>query len=355
MHNLKYSVGIDVSKDSFKACFSVINTEQNVTIKSSGSFSNKLDGFKKFLEWVKKHSKEDLPSTFLMEATGVYYEQLAWFLYDKNFKVSVIVPNKAKRYLQSLGLKSKNDKIDAEGLSKMGAQQVLPIWIPLSKNIYTLRSLTRLLEALNQQKTAFGNQLHALNHCMYELKDAKRILTKTIQNLNKQIVNLEKDIHKIIMKDTLLKSKYDKISKIKGVGMLTFSVIVAETNGFELFENQRQLVSYAGYDVVENQSGNRKGKTRISKKGNSHIRRALHMPALITVKNNEPVFKNLYERIYDRTGIKMKAYVAIQKKLLCMIYALWKKDKAFEPDYHIKKIVLTSRTTQDEPLCNQLH
>jgi transposase len=55
------------------------------------------------------------------------------------------------------------------------------------------------------------------------------------------------------------------------------------------------------------------------------------------------------------SGIKMKAYVAIQKKLLCMIYALWKKDKAFEPDYYIKKVAPTSRATQDELLCNGSH
>lgn len=60
--------------------------------------------------------------------------------------------------------------------------------------------------------------------------------------------------------------------------------VIAETNGFALIKNQRQLVSYAGYDVVENQSGKRAGKTKISKKGNSHIRRILHMPALNAVR-----------------------------------------------------------------------
>jgi transposase len=51
--------------------------------------------------------------------------------------------------------------------------------------------------------------------------------------------------------------------------------VIAETNGFTLFENSKQLVSYAGYDVVENQSGKRVGKTSISKKGNYRIRRII--------------------------------------------------------------------------------
>ena len=82
--------------------------------------------------------------------------------------------------------------------------------------------------------------------------------------------------------------------------------MVAQTNGFELFENQRQLVSYAGYAVVENQSGKKAGKTSISKKNNARIRRILYMPALCAVTHQEPSLKALYERVYTPTGIKMK-------------------------------------------------
>lgn len=47
-----------------------------------------------------------------------------------------------------------------------------------------------------------------------------------------------------------------------------------------------------------------------------------------------PHFVNLYERVYKRTGVKMKAYVAVQRKLLCTIYALVKKKEKFEPNYN---------------------
>jgi transposase len=90
---------------------------------------------------------------------------------------------------------------------------------------------------------------------------------------------LEKAIQDLIEADTLLKVQVERLTDIKGLALLSVAVLIAETNGFESFANQRQLVSYAGYDVVENQSGNRSGKTRISKKGNSRIRRILHLPA----------------------------------------------------------------------------
>jgi len=336
MKNLKYSVGADMAKMEFKACLSVINDQQKVVIKSTGSFSNTAKGFEEFLQWVKKHKKEDLPLYFLMEATGVYHEQLAWFLYYKGFNVIIILPNKAKRYIQSLGVKSKNDKIDAKGLAQMCSEQSLPLWQPISKNIYKLRSLTRLHEDLNIQKTSTNNRLQALAFTMYDLKEVKKSLEKMLKVIDKELANIEKQIRETINNDPILNSKYEKITSIKGVGLMSFAVVVAETNGFESFNSIAQLTSYAGYDVVENQSGTIKGKTRISKKGNTHLRRILSMPAF-SVVTHEPAFKSFYERVYKNTNIKMKAYVAVQRKLLALMYTLWKKDEAYQREYNQNK------------------
>ena len=137
----------------------------------------------------------------------------------------------------------------------------------------------------------------------------------------------------------------EPIIEIKGVGIITVATVLAETNCFEMFTNLPQIVSYAGYDVIENQSGKHVGKTKISKKGNSHIRRILHMPAFSVVSNGEPVFKNLYERVFDRTKIKMKGYVAVQRELLCLIYTLWKKNKKYERDYKHEHPEMQSRSS----------
>jgi transposase len=333
MENLKYAVGVDMAHKTFKACIGVIDQGQHIKIKSSGSFSNTTAGYKEFVHWVRRHHKEALPLVMLMEATGIYHEQLAWYLYEKGYKVSVVVPTKAKYYLRSLGIKTKNDKADAKGLAQMAAQQNLPLWQPISRSFYQLRALTRLLASLQNQKSVFSNQLHAVKQAMYPLKEVEKSLGQTIKHLEKQIQKVENTIAQTIEKDPVLQEKYEHISQIKGVGLLTFAVIVAETNGFALFENQRQLTSYAGYDIVERQSGDRRGKTRISKKGNAHIRRAMHLPAFNVVRYQVPIFADLYQRVYQGSGIKMKAYVAVQRKLLTTIYALWKKGDTFDPDY----------------------
>lgn len=104
-------------------------------------------------------------------------------------------------------------------------------------------------------------------------------------------------------------------------------------------------------------SGQRAGKTKISKQGNSKIRRILFLPAFNAVRFGEPACEALFERVFEKTQIKMKAYVAVQKKLLTLCFAIWKNGAKYDPLYYAnnvkelegkdKKIVPTSGTTQD--------
>jgi transposase len=334
---LKYGIGIDVSMKKFNVCLSVIDQVQKVTVKASSSFTNNLKGFTAFSDWINKHDKLKLPKVFLAEATGIYHENLAWFLYSRQLPISIILPNKAKKYMQSLGLKSKNDKIDAQGLSRMACEQSLAEWNPLSENIYMLRLITRQIESISEQSTAVNNQLHALEHGMYRNRELEKMLKKHVASLESDKQKLQKRVESIIDGDQLLKERIGKITTIKGIGIQSAAVIVSELNGFALIQNQAQLVSYCGYDVVENQSGKHSGKTKISKQGNSHVRRALYFPALNVVTHKVKPFLNLHTRILERSDIKMKAYTAVQKKLLITIYALWKNNEEFDENRTEKK------------------
>jgi transposase len=330
-------MGLDISAKTINACISSIDASQKVTVKASCKIDNSKSGFKQLDTWVTKHRKQkEVPLVTLMEATGVYYENCAMYLFANGYSVSVILPNKAKKWMQAEGLKSKNDNIDAAGLSKMGAEKSLELWEPAAEYYYQLRTLTRQHESLQEYKTALNNQLHAEELGMYRNKMVIAQLNGSIALIEKQLSELTAAIEKHLCTDKKVAQKVKNICEIKGVGMLTVAVVLAETNGFILFKNAPQLVSYAGYDVVENESGSHIGKTRISKKGNSHIRRALHMPAFCVVTHKQKPFIGLFERTYEKHRIKMKSYVAVQKKLLCIIYALWKKNKAFDAQYEHK-------------------
>lgn len=333
--NLKYSVGLDVSSKKINACFSIIDEKQKVVFKSSTVICNTKKGFLVLEDWISKHKKEVIPLVICMEATGIYHENCAYYLYEKGFDVSIILPNKAKKYLEAIGLKSKNDSIDAKGLSQMGAQQCLELWEPMGTFFYELRLLTRQHQNVTELKTVLKNQLDALSFAMHHLDSVTNQLEQTITLFETQLKELNKEIKAHLKSNEEVNSKVENILQMKGLGVLTLSTVLAETNGFTLFKNYKQLVSYAGYDVVEAQSGKRVGKTKISKRGNSRIRRALHMPSLVVIQCQVLPFKELFERTYERHGIKMKSYVAVQKKLLTMIYHLWNKNEAYNVNYQL--------------------
>lgn len=347
--NLKYSVGLDVSSKKINACMSVIDEKQKVVVKSSTIICNTLKGFATLEEWILKHKKEEIPVVVCMEATGIYHENCAYYMHAKDFNVSIILPNKAKKYLEAIGLKSKNDSIDAKGLSQMGAEQCLEFWEPMGTFFYELRLLTRQHQNVTELKTVLKNQLSALSFAMHHLDAVNNQLEQTIILFETQLKELDKEINAHLKSNKEVHDKTENILKMKGLGILTLGTVLAETNGFTLFNNYKQLVSYAGYDVVEAQSGTRVGKTKISKRGNSRIRRALHMPSLVVIQCKVKPFKDLYERTYEKHGVKMKSYVAVQKKILTMIYHLWKKNEAYDTVYQLniqeEEQKLTSRAS----------
>lgn len=331
---IRQNVGVDISKDDYKICFYQLFDNQKQSVKGSRTFKNKLSAFYDFVKWVEKRRVPNISVRITVEATGVYYEQFVHYLRDKtDFHISVVLPNKSKAFAKSHNIKTKTDAVDAKVLALMGLERNLTAWHPLSPNMLTIKQLSRDRISLIEEKIALTNKLHALKHSYRPNKDVMKRMNERFRLIKKQIKKVEGQLAQVVQTDEVLNERIEKICKIKGLGFITVLTIIAETNGFELFTSRAQLTSYAGYDIVERQSGSSvRGKTRISKKGNRFIRRALYFPALVVVKH-EPQFSQLFERVYERTAIKMKAYVAVQRKLLLLIYALFSKSEAYDPKY----------------------
>lgn len=331
---LKYSVGLDVSSKDIHACISAIDAEQNVKVISSKVINNTSKGLEILITWIEKNRKnKNLPLVIGMEATGIYHEECAYYLYDKKYSVCIVLPNHAKKYLQASGLKSKNDKIDAKGLAQMFAERAFALWTPMNKFYYHLRALTRQQESLQEIKTGVVNQRSAAKRSAFVNKEVIKQLDETIKFLEKKIAEIEKKIIAHLKSNKEIEDQILNVLTITGIGIVTLAILLAETNGFLLFKNTRQLVSFSGYDVVENQSGRHRGKTKISKKGNGHIRRALFFPAFTAVSHKCKPFLDLYNRTFEKHKIKMKSYVAVQKKLLAIVYTIWKKNVRFTEEY----------------------
>lgn len=185
-----------------------------------------------------------------------------------------------------------------------------------------MRALTRHYQTLQEQKTVFNNQIHAIEHSHHQDKLVLKDLGELVKLINEKLYAIKKPIAKVVEDDPFLKEKFALITLIQGVGLLTVETIVAETNAFEFFENERQLTSYSDYDVTERKSGKFVGQRRISKQGNSRIRKILCMPTFNVVRFQQKPFTALFERVYERTNLKMKGYVAVQRKILVLIFAL---------------------------------
>jgi transposase len=95
-----------------------IDFEKSTQIISTATFQNSFLGFQKLSAWVEKHSKNASVVHFCIEATGIYHEEIAEFIYNKKkFIVSVVNPFQSKAFAQSRLLRTKNDKVDANLLA----------------------------------------------------------------------------------------------------------------------------------------------------------------------------------------------------------------------------------------------
>lgn len=325
------SIGIDIAKLSFTACICQrLNNGRN-RFSEALQFENTSKGFNQLLKWVRKQCLSVPRATFAMEATGTYYESLAYHLHKLQLPISVILPNKVKHFGQSLNTKSKSDAVDAAIIAQMGAERQLELWEPPAPVFKQLRDLTRLYADLKTERTVFINKIKSAE-CGHE---SSAFMIKSLKSICKKLeVEIEKCSAAItahIKEVPWLQEKVNKLLTIKGVGETTISIILAETQGFALIRNAKQLTSYAGYDVIQRESGTSlKGRTRISKKGNGRIRAALHFPALVASRHNAGL-SVVYNRInQSHKASKMIGATALQRKILLLIYALWKNETTYK-------------------------
>jgi len=329
---LRQNIGLDVSKEEFEANLVVLNEQLENRYMGRKVFNNTLKGIENFIEWANKKADPSVELEVTMEATGVYHENLAFSLYEQGWNIHVVLPNLVKKFIESHGIKSKTDKLDAKSLGQMGVERKLTRWQPASKNIKQLKALTRERSKRLKEQTKVKNQLHALKNSYNPPSSSIERYKELIKFLEDQIKAMEKEITHLIKKDEVLNAKMQKIISTPGLGITTVACIIAETNGFAGITSIKQLQSYAGYDIQIRESGKWKGKTKISKKGNSYIRHALYFPAY-TITKYSSHHKVFYNRLCDNKEKSLIAATAVQRKLLGLIYTLWKKDTYFDPDY----------------------
>src|SRR5213075_404818 len=330
---VKQLLGIDVAQKELVVCVGRMYDDWSPELYAYKTFANTVKGFIALLLWGKKLTDETIGVRYVMEATGVYHEALAYFLDEKGYEVSIVLPNKISNYVKTLDVKTVTDKTASEAITQFGLERKLDSWKRPKPVFKRLRQLSRERDQLVQARTVVKNQLHAEQVEAEPNKSSIARIKKQIAFLDKQEQEIKAEIVEITKGDEEVNKSIKLISSLSGVGLLTTVTVLAETNGFELIRNKRQLTSYAGLDVKEKQSGTSvKGRARISKKGNKYLRKAMHLPALAAIRSDER-FKAVFARLVSKHGIKMKATVAIQRKLLEMIFIIYKTNVPYDKDY----------------------
>lgn len=330
---IRQCVGIDCAKDELAVSFAVLDNTFSNQVKGNKIFANNKSVYPTLLNWVKKLQAKDLPLSFVIEATGVYHEQVSLWLNEAGEHISVVLPNKIKYFAATEKIKTVTDKVSAQTIAMFGLAKKLDKWEPPQKVYNELRQLTRERDQLNGELTQVKNQLHAERAGAWPNKSSIARMGQRIVLLEEQLQAIVAEIKKIVVKDESLQEKIDNICTIKGVGLMTAVTVIAETNGFNLIRNKKQLVSYAGLDVQEKTSGTSVShKPKISRKGNKYLRKAMYFPAL-SAKRTDERMKGIFDGLVLKHGIKMKAATAIQRRLLELIYILWKKNEPYNPDY----------------------
>lgn len=330
---LKQVAAIDVAQEELVVTLGRVMQDLSQQLYAHKIFANDPKGFKELIRWAEKLTDPTVTLRFVMEATGVYHESFAYFLDDQGYEVSIVLPNKISNYSRTLETKTITDKTSSEAIAYFALGRTLEVWKQPAPIYRQLRELTRERGQLIEERTVLKNQLHAEEHSARPNPKTCKRLQVRIKLVDQQEKEIIADINELIKTDQQIREFMTLLCSITGIGRLTAATVLGETNGFDLIRNKRQLTSYCGLDVKEKQSGTSvKGKPKISKRGNKYLRKAMYFPALTAIQHDER-YRAIYARLIARHGIKMKAGVAIQRKLLEMCFTVFKTGQKYRKDY----------------------
>lgn len=316
-----FQLGIDVAKAKLDCAL----RRPNGTFRTK-VVANTAEGFAMLLAWLTHHQGRD--THVCLEATGIYWEDVAQFLATEGFTVSVVNPAQIKAYAASRLTRTKTDAVDAHLLAEFCAERHPSPWIARTEAEVTLRALVLRLDALQTMRTQESNRLGVAQAAV------RRGLQAHLDWLDQQIQALTGMINEHIDSNPDLRQKRARLARIPGLGERTTAMLLAFYADPSRFRGARQAVAFAGLDPRQRQSGSSlHARPRLSKIGHAFIRKALYMPAMVTL------YKTAWgQRFKDRlahSGKPAKLIIgAMMRKLLQVAFGVLKSGKEFDPALH---------------------
>lgn len=324
-----YFAGIDISKKTFDVTV-FLSEDQKESFKK---FDNNLRGCEKFIKWLTKLDVELDLLLICMENTGIYHRLLASYLASTNIFTWV---ENASQIKWSIGIqRGKNDKVDSKRIMTYAKRNhdSAKAYEEKSKDLQQVADLLavrkRIIDCIKILKVPV-KELSAAG-----LKDQAKIVEKTtrksITTLEKEKLNVEDTIKKIITKNEILNEIYTYVTSVKNVGFVAASHLLVYTNGFTKFQSAKQIAAYSGIAPYEFSSGTSvRGRTRVHHMANKRLKTILHMCAISSVGNNEEM-KIYFDRKVGEGKNKMLVLNAIRNKILARVFSCVKNKRMYEP------------------------
>jgi len=268
--------------------------------------------------------------TVCLEATGVYYLDLALVLTDAGLRLNVLNPKASHNFAKVLLRNSKTDAVDADTLAQYAERMPYQPWARPADEALALRALARRINTLTRNKAAAKNQLHALSFSPETPKAVLRDLTLSITQLEKRIERLALDATTFIQAHPLLARPFSLLRTVKGIAATSAIALLGELLLLPQGLTHKQWVKAAGLDPRHFTSGTSVAKpARLSKAGNHYIRQALYMPAL-SAKAHDPYVRGFFEHLIALGKTPLQAVCAVMRKLLHAIHGMLTHDQVFD-------------------------
>lgn len=313
------ALGLDLAEETFLAAL-WLDDQRCLT----ESFDNRPQGFLKLWRWVKRHGFGPLRAG--LESTNTCGQKLAQFLYERACPVFILNPEVVAKYAVCQGRRNKTDPADARVIAAYVAKHELTPWSPPPPEQLDLRALTRTRQQLVEQYQALCAQRRTAAPI------AQPFLDTVLSSFKQQLKQIEQAIARHLTRYPVLGDKVRRLTTLKGVGLTTAAVVIAELPTVTAQSDPRALCAWTGLTPCRKQSGKTQWRTHLSRRGNAYLRNALFMPALVAKRYN-PLFCSFAQRLLQNGKSKTAVLGAIAHKLLRTLIGMLKHNTDFHPSW----------------------
>lgn len=327
MKKFKIIIGIDISKNKLDAC---IIQDSNEKEHLYLQVTNCKRGIESIFKAVKKFQAEPSELLFCFENTGVYGMHLCYFLQTKMVSYSMVPAIEIKR---AKGLtRGKSDKADSKDIAfyAITHQHKLRFTELPERDLMKLKLMLAEREKLIKSISVFGHTKENEGFLPADIvKEVIKNNKQTLKLLQIQLNEIENLISDIIKTNPTIKSQYDLVTSVPGVGPQTAINLIVVTRCFTAFDNSRQLACYAGIAPFEYSSGTSvKGKTKVNNLANKKLKSLLNMAAL-SAKKYDKQLMDYYERKTKEGKNGMLVMNAIRCKIVSRVFATIKRQTPY--------------------------